>query len=90
MTLRIQRNENGSFKTNIAAHTADMSCDVCGYMRSAIDMNIAATYGKDIHDRIININLSCVHLGGICQSSTSWPLEGGTADAVELAKVKTA
>lgn len=90
MTLRIQKNADGSFKDSRSAHTADMLCDVCGHMQSAVNMNSTATYGNDLNGSHVSIGLSCSAMGGSCNSTTFWPLTNGTADAVELALVKTA
>jgi hypothetical protein len=90
MALRIQKNIDGSFKDNRSANTADMFCDVCGYHQAAVNMNTAATYGDDRNGNHVAIGLSCTAIGGSCGSTTFWPLLNGTADAVELAIVKTA
>lgn len=90
MAIRIQRNTNGSFKNNRAAHTADVFCDVCGHARAAVNLNTVATYGHNLSGVRTSITLTCTAIGGSCTSSTSWPLVNGTADAVELALVKTA
>lgn len=90
MTLRIQRNNDGSFKDNRSAHTADMFCDTCGHMQSAVNLNSTATYGDLIGGGHSSIVLGCAAIGGSCDSTTCWPLTNGVADAVELALVKTA
>ena len=90
MTLRIQKNENGSFKDSRAFHQADMFCDVCGHAQAAVNMNSLATYGNDLNGNHVSICLSCSAIGGSCNSVTFWPLVNGTADAVELALVKNA
>lgn len=87
--IRIQRNADGSPKTNHATHAADLHCDHCGASASGVDMNANASYIKDISGANVAIGLPCTVLGG-CSDITCWPLSNGTADAVELALVKTA
>jgi len=82
--LRITRIPNGNFSDNRSLHTADIFCDTCGYAQPEVNMNSVAVYVNGA------INLKCADIGGSCNSNTSWPLVGGTADAVELALVKSA
>jgi hypothetical protein len=90
MALRIQKNVDGSFKDNRSANTADMFCDVCRHAQAAVNINNSAIYVNDIHGNTTAISLACTTIGGSCDSITFWPLLNGTADAVELALVKTA
>jgi len=84
--IKLQRNSDGTPKTNHSTHAADLLCDVCGVSASGVDLNVHATYGQGNQ----TINLKCADIGGSCSAITSWPVTGGTADAVELALVKTA
>lgn len=82
--LFIQKNLDGSLKTNRASHTADLSCDTCGTSASGVNMNSSSSYIGDC------ISMSCSVIGGTCNSNTSWPLTNGTSDAQEIALVKSA
>jgi len=90
MTLRIQKNNDGSFKDNRGAHTADMFCDVCGHKQPAVNFNSSAIYFNNLSGSHTSIGLACSAIGGSCQSVTCWPLVNGTPDAVEIALIKTA
>lgn len=87
--IRLQRNSDGTPKTNRSTHTADLTCDACGIIASGVDMNANASYtlSSGVHT---GISISCSAIGGSCSSTTCWPLSDGTMDAVELALVKTA
>lgn len=87
--IRIQRNANGTPKTNRSTHTADLMCDVCGASGSGVDMNANASYTPASGSHT-GMSISCATIGGSCSAVTCWPLSNGTADAVELALVKTA
>jgi hypothetical protein len=84
--IHIQRNSDGSFQTDRTTHTANLVCDGCGTVALGVDMNANAQYGADN----TTIHIYCSTIGGSCNSSTGWPTIGGTADAQELALVKTA
>lgn len=90
MTLRIERNTDGSLKTNRSLHTADMFCDVCGTHQAGVNMNVKASYANNITGTHVGVVLKCSDIGGSCGSTTCWPLLNGTIDAIELAIVKTA
>jgi len=88
--IKIQRNTDGTPKTNRSTHAADLMCDVCGITAEGVDMNANAHYVLDTAGSNVAISITCAELGGSCNSVTFWPLINGTADAQELALVKTA
>ncbi|MGH7974995.1 MAG: hypothetical protein ACREBR_05690 [bacterium] len=85
----IQRNTDGSLKTNRTSHTADLVCDCCRTLASCVDMNVNAEYSSNLSGSHVCITLKCSVIGGSCTSITCWPLSNGTVDAIELALVKT-
>lgn len=90
MTLRIQKNSDGSLHINNATHLANMTCDICGSMMSNVNVNTQMSYVKNSNNANVGISCTCSTIGGSCASTTCWPLHNGTADAQALALAKTA
>ncbi len=88
--IRIKRNSDGTSQVDMAAHTASLTCDVCGAAADNVNLNSVAIYGKNADGASICVSLKCADLGGTCDSVTCWPLSGGTEDAQNIAQAKTA
>lgn len=90
MTLRIQKNADGSLQINNSTHLANLMCDVCGASASNIDVNTQMSFAKNLSGANVGISCDDSVIGGTCNSTTCWPLVNGTTDAQALATAKTA